>query len=259
MLENIKKYLKIICEDWLTLEDKLVEIGYLTFLAQEGKLNKNREDKLRDYIKDATEEISSGISRWLFSHGLVEKAESIGGDYSDWKYSYEGIFSESKLLEIIQDAVREDGYAHLTKEINKHVANPTYFGELTEDEIKEVLEPYIQEEEYTDYEEGEEVLSYKYFNGDEDDVFDIMVELTGKQVHNNAHFINMADDFVDAIKNVEKGIDIYDINKLVVAFDYLKDLNHYNGNMLADYNDVDWDSVNMRIESKVKERGLVKV
>ena len=29
----------------------------------------------------------------------------------------------------------------------------------------------------------EEVPSYKYFNGDEDDVFDIMVELTGKQVH----------------------------------------------------------------------------
>jgi hypothetical protein len=79
MLENIKKYLKIICEDWLTLDDKLVEIGYLTFLAQEGKLNQNREDKLRDYIKDATGEISYGISRWLFSHGLVEKAESIGG------------------------------------------------------------------------------------------------------------------------------------------------------------------------------------
>lgn len=259
MLENIKKYLKIICEDWLTLEDKLVEIGYLTFLAQEGKLNQNREDKLRDYIKDATGEISYGISIWLFRHGLVEKAESIGGDYSDWKSSYEGIFSESKLLEMIQDAVREDWYTHLTIEINNHLANPIHFGKLTEDEIKEVLEPYIQEEEDTDYEEGEEVPSYKYFSGDEDDVFDIMVELIGKQVHNNAHFIDMADDFVDAIENVEKGIDIYDINKLVVAFDYLKDLNHYNGNMLADYSDVDWDSVNKRIESKVKERGLVKV
>ena len=39
MLENIKKFKNLICEDWLTLEDKLVEIGYLTFLAQEGKLN----------------------------------------------------------------------------------------------------------------------------------------------------------------------------------------------------------------------------
>ena len=230
--KKLKQLTESLLEDYLDLDNMLVEIGVLTYLAQAGKLNDSKENQLREYILEATEQISEDvISKWLFEHGLRNRGESVGGDYEnirDEEYS-------PSLLDTITDVLG-----------GKH-----YFGSVDENKLRELVEPYIYEEDnYEDTEEG--VSSTKYLNADDDDLFDILNELKGEQVQNDSAFMEMAESFTDAIKEIKEGIDIDDIKDLVVKFDKLKDLSHYNGKLLDKYNTVDFNWVNNEIEERVK-------
>jgi len=244
----------ILAEDYLELSDMLVEIGVLTYLAQGDKLNSNKEKKLRQYIEEATESIKEVVIRWLFEHGLRDRAEELGGNYNDFRDSSIDIYDLNTLTEEVNTAVMNDDYKFLTAKINNILGGSRYFGDVSEEEIKEELKPYV-EEEYLDsdqLEDGEEPLYF--FNGDEQDLFDILKNLKGSQVRNDSVFIDLADSFIEAIENVTEGIDIDPIKDLVLRFDMLKDLNHYNGNLLQDYGqDIDWEEINLKIEERVKQ------
>ena len=83
--KKLKQLTESLLEDYLDLDNMLVEIGVLTYLAQAGKLNDSKENQLREYILEATEQISEDvISKWLFEHGLRNRGESVSYD-SGWK------------------------------------------------------------------------------------------------------------------------------------------------------------------------------
>lgn len=251
--KKLKQLTESLLEDYLELDDMLVEIGVLTYLAQAGKLNDSKENQLREYILEATDQISENIiSKWLFEHGLKGMGESIGGNYEDFREEYSEYYQLGSLREYLEEAIRDEEYSpSLLDTITDVLGGKHYFGSVDEDKLKELVEPYIYEEDdYGDTEDG--VSSTKYLNADDDDLFDILNELKGEQVKSDSAFIEMAESFGDAINYVKEGIDIDDIKELVVKFDRLKDLSHYNGKLLDKYNTVDFNRVNKEVEERVK-------
>jgi len=251
--KKLKQLTESLLEDYLDLDNMLVEIGVLTYLAQAGKLNDSKENQLREYILEATEQISEDvISKWLFEHGLRNRGESVGGDYENFREEYSEFYQLDSLREYLEEAIRDEEYSpSLLDTITDVLGGKHYFGSVDENKLRELVEPYIYEEDnYEDTEEG--VSSTKYLNADDDDLFDILNELKGEQVQNDSAFMEMAESFTDAIKEIKEGIDIDDIKDLVVKFDKLKDLSHYNGKLLDKYNTVDFNWVNNEIEERVK-------
>lgn len=258
-LNKLRKLLEsIIDEDWLSLEDRLVEIGVLSYLSQRGKLNHSREDKLRTHMLEAVSEIKDVVKQWFTSHALYPQLNKLGGDYSEIEYYYNEMNSEtvtaieSYLMEPIDYS---DGSLYdsekLAKIISTHLGGEGYFGRGACS--KQALEAFVSEhlETEEDEEDGETITRY-YFNGDEDDIINFLIECKNNQVNSDSHFIDLADEMVSLIKDLEAKIDILDIGDLILKFDRLKDLNHANGNLLSDYGDVDWDEVNKRIEARVQ-------
>ena len=195
MLNRLKKIInEILNEDYLELPDMLVEIGVLSYLAQKGILNSNKEKKLRKFIGEATGEISPVIQKWLFAHGLNELAEEIGGNFRDYLSTEEfSDISPEDLLDRVRECVQEDYYKPLVKAINKYLGGSDYFGDVDAEDIEEALKPYIVEEEpeYTvsDDDEEEPPPVSNYFDGDEDTLAIIMNKLKGEQVKRDSFFV----------------------------------------------------------------------
>lgn len=259
-LSKLRKLLeKLVDEDYLNLDDRLVEIGVLSYLSQKGKLNHSREDKLRSHILEAVGNIKGVVLRWLTSHALYDEVIELGGSYQDVSRKYEDLYSELvTTIEsyIIDDLDPTDGTLYkpstLAGIISNNLGGERYFGSGACDEhaLETLVAEHLETEEYED-DDGETSTSY-FFDSNEDDIINFLIECKNTQVNNNGYFMDLVEDMVSSIKELEDNIDILDIGDLILKFDHLKDLNHANGNLLSDYGDVDWENVNERIEAKVR-------
>jgi len=252
--KRLKQLTESLLEDYLELDDMLVEIGVLTYLSQAGKLNDSKENQLRKYIEEATEQISFKLTDWLFEHGLVELAEALGGDYSEYQES-EDISGLENLLEKLREAVLEDWYSpDLMEYINGEgryrfafgILNTSIFKHMEDDELRDLLEPYITEEE------DEEGNINRFLDLDEEGLSDILINFRGEQAKENEEFYNLAKNNVEAVELVKEGQDYDDIKTLVLKFDRLKDMVHHGGNFLHDKLDIDFNKVNQVVEERVK-------
>lgn len=265
MIKKIKKLLHLVHEDYLFLDDKLIEIGYLSYKFQKYILSHKLESKLREHIKDATEDIKHSIQDWLGNHGLIEEAESIGGNFSDIQDTWEELYSDilKGLGEKISGACYPDEDDYDTPALKKIVFDLNgYFGggyfsrEVIEfDDFMDWVKDNIEEDTYYDDEDDKE-NTYFFFDVHENDILNFFIESKRKQVESNSYFMDIVEDMVNATKDLDN-IDSLKTNDLILKFDILKDLNHTNGNLLQDYTSINWDDINTGIENKIK--GLVNV
>lgn len=263
MFKKLKELTELIMsEDYMTLEDKFIEIGVLTYLAQAHKLNSNREKKLRELILNTTESVKQGVAKWACRHGLFEEIQDGLNMPSDELDEYRDELFEvmdkgtEHYLQIFNEYARDEiTIQDLYEDLNeKHpplvgLANGV-FRHIEEEEIEEALKPYIEYEEYDD--DGETRFDY-YFNGDDTAVRDIIISLMSKAVRDNDSFMDILEDNIESIKKVEDEVDTASIDKLVLDFDRLKDLTHYTGSLYDFYTDeVNFNYVNDTVEEKVK-------
>ena len=256
-LQRLKKVIgRIIQEDYLDLEDKLVEIGVLIYEFQKGILSNAKEKKLRQYIGGATEDIKEVIAEWLVSHGLIDLIEELGLDYTD----YTELFSDgaSEIMEDITSETVSDGNFYdygdkILKQINNLMGGEEYFGNpcCDEETLKEFIENHLDSETTEDKEEGDYEVYYIDF--DLDDFISFLLDCKRNQVMSSGgEFYNIAESMVEQIKTIEEDLDVAKTEDLIQEFDILKDLNHTNGSLLGDYRSVNFDDINQRVEDRVR-------
>jgi hypothetical protein len=266
MIKKIKQLIESILEDYLELQDKIVEIGVMTYFFQAGKLSSSKEKKLRQYIEEATDDISRTIQDWLGEHGLMDLVAQMGGDVDNQYDIWDEIFKDtiSSLTEdlrdnyISPDEYDEKALGEIANNIEDAFGGSRYFGRTIQvKDIVDFLNYHAEPDEYYEPEdEDDEYIPY-VLNIEEENVRDLLIDLKRKQVSQDQNFIRLAKNMVDTIKEVQSLYSYGETKDLVVAFDHLKDLEHANGSLLQDYGDVDWDEVNNQIEDKVKR--LVRV
>lgn len=204
----------------------------------------------------ACDEIKVGIARWLFTHGLEDySAKLVGFGYFDDEEFIGDMSIVETWLQQIQECVygMDDydtiGLAKIAKAMSEGMGGAHIFGDaVTAEDLIALIEPNL-EQEYS-YDDDEEPAPY-YLELSDYDLLEFLKQAKAKQVTRDANFKNMAHSFVVSIMEVINGVDVLPMDKLILAFDHLKDLNHYNGNLLQDYSDLKWNEINDRIEDAV--------
>lgn len=265
MIKKIKKLIESILEDYLDLQDKIIEIGVMTYLfqAQAGQLSSRKEKKLRQYMEEATEDIKRTIENWLGDHGLLDLVDELGGSVDSqydrwdeiWYKDIQGLSNRLADIYTSPDDYSLDGLEKLVNDLEKAMGGSGYFGStVSANDVLDFLNYHA--EPYEDDESEDEEIIYT-LNLEDEDIRDFLIDLKKKQVSQDQHFLRLAKDMVDTIKKVQSLYSYGETKDLVLAFDHLKDLEHANGSLLGDYADVDWDMINTQIEDRVKR--LVKV
>lgn len=257
MIKYINELLKkLLPEEYLDIEQQMVEIGVLTYLSQAGRLNTNREKRLRQLIESATGEISDRLAFWLVSHGLTDLAEDISNNVQDKIDEFAEIFPLQGYLSSIHPLqYGETDVPKLANELSNVLGGYSYFGieAVSQEDLERFIEDHTEEEAIASEEDGEDDEVDYYFDGDEDDLIEFLLSCKKEQVETNDDFMELANELENSVENLKNNIDFWDIGRLVVEFDHLKDLNHANGNFLKDYVDIDFEDVNDAVESRVSE------
>ena len=257
--KKLKEILENLEEDYLSLDDKLVEVGVLSYLHQHGKLNSSKEKKLYQYIEESTEDISKIIGGWFYAHGLIDKLREIGltpeevQDYGNLAFDSDIIGEfRSKVQENIFSETDSDDYeiTELAKDMSHHLGGEQFFGYPAVE--PEDLSNFINKNLVVDdgYEkESEDEPDMYYFDATNNEIRTFLMDCKESQVEHSGDFMAKVDDMISAIDSIKTDLVSYDIDSLVLDFDHLKDLNHMNGNLLVDYGGIDFDEINDRVEN----------
>ena len=83
----------------------------------------------------------------------------------------------------------------------------------------------------------------------DEDVLEFILKLKCKQCNQDTYFMNIVNELVNTYVTLCQS-DLQELNTIIINFELLKDLNHYNGNFLHDYVDIDPDNINEIVEQR---------